>query len=608
LVAKPSNIFLKLNYHRTPTHYGVLMPLAFPSPILFHTLPWTDIQPYFDDLESRPLTIETIDSWLADWSRLAELLRERAARVRVATVKDTTDIEAEAAFKDYLKNIFPHAQKGNNTLTKKLLTYTETPPPSSLIPHPSSLIPPGMEIPLREMRVEAELFREENLPLQAEEQQNSIKFNKIVGAQTVDWDGQETTITQLSPLYQSSDRATREQMWRMIDAREQADRASINKLWTEVLHNRLQQAANAGFPGDYRAYRWKHLNRFDYTPSDCRTFHDAIEKVAVPAAGRIYEKHRQRLGVESLRPWDLDLYQQTYPIFSDEIRPFDGEAELLDRGSAVFHQVDPALGVYFDTMRAEGLIDFINRKGKGPGAFCTSFEASHRPFIFGNAVGQAADVNTLLHESGHAFHNFEVFKLPYYAQRNPPMEFNEVASMAMELLASPYLTKGGYYTPEESARARLRHLEKNLLFWPYMAVVDAFQHWVYENPTLAANPANCDAAWAEQWDRFIPFVDFTGLEEAKTLGWHRKRHIHRSPFYYIEYGLAQLGATQVWGNALRDQAGALTAYRRALSLGGTAPLPELYRTAGAKFAFDVETLGEAVALTERVINELESER
>ena len=560
------------------------MALNFPSPSLFNTLPWTDIQPYFDDLEARELTADTVNAWLADWSRLAELLCERGARVRVATVKDTTDTKAEAAFKDYLQNIFPHAEKGNNALTKKLLE--------------SGLVPEGMEIPLREMRVEAEIFREENLPLQSEEHQISIQFNKIVGAQTVEWDGQEITIIQLGPLYQQSDRATRERMWRLINAREQADRAAINDLWTRVLSIRLQQAANAGFPGDYRAYRWKVRSRFDYSPKDCRTFHDAIEKVAVPAAGRVYEKHRQRLGVEALRPWDLDLYQQTYPIFSDEIQPFDGEAELLDRGSAVFHQVDPALGAYFDTMRAAGLIDFLNRKGKGPGAFCTSFEASHLPFIFGNAVGQAADVNTLLHESGHAFHNFEVFHLPYTHQRNPPMEFNEVASMAMELLASPYLTKdlGGYYTPKEAARARLRHLEKNLLFWPYMAVVDAFQHWVYENPVAAANPANCDAAWVEQWDRFIPFIDFTGLEDAKALGWHRKRHIHRSPFYYIEYGLAQLGATQVWGNALRDQAGAVAAYRHALSLGGTTPLPELYRAAGAKFAFDAETLKAAIDL------------
>lgn len=581
------------------------MFLPFPTPTLFLTLPWADIQPYFDALAAQPLTPGTVNAWLADWSRLAELLVERAARVRVATVQDTTNAEAEAAYKDYLQNIFPHAQKGHNVLTQKLLAFHET----------TGLTPAGMELPLREMRVEVELFREENLPLQAEEQQNAIRFNKIVGAQTVQWGGEETTITQLAPTYMASDRATRQQMWHQINAREQADRAAINELWGEILGLRLQIAANAGYPGDYRTYRWKYLKRFDYTPADCRTFHAAIEQVAVPAAGRVYEKHRQRLGVDTLRPWDLDLYQQTYPIETDDIRPFDGETELLDRGSAVFRQVDSVLAGYFDTMRAEGLIDLVNRKGKGPGAFCTTYEAAHLPFIFGNAVGQPADVNTLLHESGHAFHAFETFKLPYYFQRDSPMEFNEVASMAMELLAAPYLTGdasspglGGYYTPEQAARATLRHLEKNLLFWPYMAVVDTFQHWVYEHLDLAANPANCDAVWVEQWDRFIPFIDFTGLEDARPLGWHRKRHIHRSPFYYIEYGLAQLGATQVWSNARRDQAGAVAAYRSALALGGTAPLPELYRTAGAKFAFDVETLQEAVSLIEKIILELENHK
>ncbi|HNB54140.1 MAG TPA: M3 family metallopeptidase, partial [Anaerolineales bacterium] len=427
--------------------------MNFPSPSHFLTLPWTDIQPYFDTLETQPLTPDTVETWLADWSRLSELLQERATAVRVATVQDTTNAEAETAFKDYLQNIFPHAQKANHALTQKLLA--------------SGLTPAGMEIPLREMRVDAELFRETNLPLQAAEHQNALRFNKLVGAQTVTWGDEETTITQLGPLYQQSDRATREQMWRLIDAREQADRAAINELWAEVLDLRLKQAANAGYPGDYRAYRWQRLKRFDYTPEDCRTFHAAIEQVAVPAAGRVYEKHRAPLGVDTLRPWDLDLYQQTYPIFADDIQPFDGEKELLDRGSAIFHHVDPALGVYFDTMRNAGLIDFLNRKGKGPGAFCTSYEAQHLPFIFGNAVGQAADVNTLLHESGHAFHGFETFKLPYTHQRNPPMEFNEVASMAMELLSAPYLTHdfGGYYTPAQAARARLGHLEKNLLFW-----------------------------------------------------------------------------------------------------------------------------------------------
>jgi oligoendopeptidase F len=177
----------------------------------------------------------------------------------------------------------------------------------------------------------------------------------------------------------------------------------------------------------------------------------------------------------------------------------------------------------------------------------------------------------------------------------------------MELLAAPYLDQGhgGFYTPEEANRARVEHLEGSLLFWPYMAVVDAFQHWVYTNAEAALDPANCDAAWLDLWRRFMPSVDWIGLETECATGWHRKLHIHQLPFYYVEYGLAQLGAVQLWRNARRDQAGAVTAYRRALALGGTVPLPQLFATAGARFAFDAETLGEAVALMESTINELD---
>jgi oligoendopeptidase F len=232
---------------------------------------------------------------------------------------------------------------------------------------------------------------------------------------------------------------------------------------------------------------------------------------------------------------------------------------------------------------------------------------SKQPFIFQNAVGLHGDLQTILHESGHAFHCFERYSLPYAPQRQIGMEIAEVASMAMELLAAPYLAKdqGGVYSDADAARARIEHLESEMLFWPYMAVVDAFQHWVYENPDAALDGGNCDAEWARQWNRFMVGVDWSGLEQEMTTGWHRKLHIHEVPFYYVEYGLAQLGAVQVWANALRDQAGAVANYRRALALGGTVSLPQLYAAAGARFAFDTATLRDAVDLMERVMGELE---
>ena len=274
----------------------------------------------------------------------------------------------------------------------------------------------------------------------------------------------------------------------------------------------------------------------------------------------------------------------------------------------MFHRVDSRFGEYYDTMARESLLDLDNRKNKAPGGYCTSFPMSRRPFIFANAVGLPDDLQTMLHESGHAFHNFERYALPYTQQRQVGLEFAEVASMSMELLAAPYLAAkdGGVYSEADAARAHIEHLEKNILFWPYMAVVDAFQHWVYENPADAADPSKCDAQWAAQWNRFMSGVDWSGLEEEMKTGWQRKLHIHQVPFYYVEYGLAQLGAVQIWANALSDQAGAVASYRRALALGGTVLLPQLFAAAGAKFAFDAATLRKYVDLMERTIEKLEA--
>jgi oligoendopeptidase F len=314
--------------------------------------------------------------------------------------------------------------------------------------------------------------------------------------------------------------------------------------------------------------------------------------------------------VDTLRPWDLsdgNWERPAPPVGHASLKPYQTEAELVAKTAGVLQRVDPALGEHFETMRREQLLDLENRKGKAPGGYCTYFATQRRPFIFMNAVGLHNDVQTLLHEAGHAFHAFESSQLRYLHQMGAPMEFSEVASMAMELLAAPYLTgdAGGFYTAPEAAQARVEHLEEIILFWPYMAVVDAFQHWAYTHPQDALDTDRCDATWRALWQRFIPAVDWSGLEAELVTGWQRKLHIYRVPLYYIEYGLARLGAVQVWGQALNDQAGAVARYRRALALGGTATLPQLYETAGARFAFDVETLGQAVTLIEQTLDTLE---
>jgi oligoendopeptidase F len=552
---------------------------------------WEQIEPYFQELSARPIDADSVATWLADWTRLSDLINERYTHLNVAVTQDTEDEAAEARFNDFLDQIFPGVKAAEQELKEKLLA--------------SGLEPQGFEIPLKKMRTEAEIFRKENIPLLTEERKLSSEYNRVIGTQTVDWQGEQRTLQQMRVVFQTPDRDLRQRAWRAMSERWLEDRQAINQLWQKFMRVRGELHKYAGLES-YRAYRWSQMLRLDYTPQDSQQFDHAILEMVVPAATRVYERHRQKLGVERLRPWDLDL--DLYPLDLPALASYGNVENLKSTAETIFYRIDPALGDYFHIMRSENLLDLENRKGKAPGGYCTAFPVAKRPFIFMNAVGLPGDVRTILHESGHAFHNFERFDLPYAQQRFPGLEFSEVASMSMELLSAPYLSveQGGFYATEEATRARIHHLEHILIFWPYMAVVDAFQHWVYENHDLASDPSNCDAKWLELWEQYIPGVDWSDLSAQAMTGWHRKQHIHRAPLYYVEYGLAQLGAVQVWRNAMQDQQRSVERYRQALSLGGTASLPELFQAAGARLAFDAQTLGQAVELVEGKIEELET--
>jgi oligoendopeptidase F len=549
---------------------------------------WDEFKPYLDALLAREITADNVVEWLTDSAAITERISEIYSRRYVATTLDTTDKDAEERFMQFLQTVIEPSQVVQQQLREKLLA--------------TGLEPDGFAIGLRNMRAQAALFREANVPLFTEESRLEQEYDKVVGAQTVMWHGEEKTLSQMLPVQFEQDRAVREQAWRLEMDRRLEDRAVLNDLWKAFLTLRLKIAANADEP-DYRAYRWKASMRFDYTPEDCTRFHHAIETAVVPAAERLYDRKRRLLGLDTLRPWDTEVDPMNRP----PLKPFADVRTLSATTRAIFERVDPALGEFYAVMEREGLLDLENRKGKAPGGYQTTYPASRRPFIFMNAVGLHDDVQTLLHEGGHAFHAFESFALPSYQQDDAPIEMCEVASMSMELLAAPYLARsqGGFYSDEDTARARAEHLEGMIRFWPYMAVVDAFQHWVYTHTDAAMNPDNCDETWAALWDRFMRGIDYTGLDDVKATGWHRKLHIFQIPFYYVEYGLAQLGAAQVWANALRDQAGAVAQYRRALALGGTRPLPELFSAAGAKFAMDAETLGASVSLIESTLETLE---
>ncbi len=548
---------------------------------------WEDIAPYYEALATAPLDLSNVEAWLKEWSDFESALREAAALASIAYTTDTANPAKEAANLRFTSEIAPQTGEQGVRLSKRLLDlgYRRA----------------DLDTLLRRLQNQFDLFREENVPLSKEEAKLNSEYNKITGGLTVNWEGQELPIPRLAPFLLSQDRAVRERAFRLGAAAYVEKHDALADLFDRMYAVRADIARNAGF-ANYRDYLHQAKNRFDYTPADCEEFHAAVEQTVVPAVARLYARRKAQMGLDALRPWDTAVD----PEGRAPLKPFETVDTLIERAETIFQRLDPTLGGYFATMAHEHLLDLDSRKGKRPGGYCTGLPYRGRPFIFMNAVGVAGDVDTLLHEAGHAFHSFEAFALPLFFQRHPGSEMAEVASMSMELLTATYLAKedGGYYSTDDARRARIEHLEGILTALPHIASVDAFQHWIYTSGEGHDREAR-DAAWLRIRSRFEQGVDWRGLEEERIARWYRQLHIFLYPFYYIEYGIAQIGALQVWRNSLTDHAGALAAYRRALALGATAPLPQLYEAAGAKLAFDAETMGDLVALVEEQIAALE---
>ncbi|MEA2713893.1 MAG: oligoendopeptidase [Gemmatimonadales bacterium] len=559
-----------------------------PSPSAFAKASWDDVAPYFDDLAARPLEPSTIDPWLAEWSRLEELVSEAASRAMIAYTIDTSDREKEADHLRFSTEVLPRMEERSVELARRLVE--------------SGHSTPELATTLARFRTQIEIFRDENVPIFAELEEHSARYQRITGSIMVEWEGVELPLPHLQPYLKSPDRAVRERAFRAASLPYVQRRDELATLFDRMYQLRMRAARNAGF-ANFRDYIFPAKFRFDYTPADCERFHEAVEQTVTPAVERIMEARRKRLGLDVLRPWDLAVD----PYREKPLRPFSDASELAGKAQRVFERIDPLLGREFQTMIDEGLLDLESRKGKAPGGYCETLHFHGRPFIFMNAVGLVEDVMTLLHEAGHAFHAFAAHRLPLIWQRHPGSEAAELASMSMELLATPHLTQPvGYFTAQDARSAWLEHLEDILLSLVHIASVDAFQTWIYTSGQ-GGNADARDAAWLRIRSRFERGVDWSGLERERVARWNRQLHIFMYPFYYIEYGIAQLGAVQVWRNSLENPVQAVARYREALSLGAVQTLPEIYRTAGARLTFDVDSIAELVQLVERHIDRARSE-
>ena len=536
-----------------------------------------DIKRAYERLEEMPVsTQEAAEEWLDAWAEVQSAIAEVVSRTHFATTRNTRDEEAEAEFKRVSEEVIPLASQLDEKAKRKLLSL------------PAGWIPAEMGEVRKSAEWAVELFREENLPLVTKEIQLSLEYQKIAGEWATEFDGQRLTAQQLRVYLEKPAGDIREKAYRAIYDMHRADYLRLNDLFDEALAVRKEMAVNADVP-DYVHYKYKDYTRLSYGPDDGARFREAVAEYVVPAVDEIMERRREKLGVEFIRPWDRDVV----PGGGEPPKVYDDVENLKAKAAAVLGEVDPRFADAFRLMDEKGYLDLENREGKAPGAYMDEFAEERISLIFGNAAGATRDFDTLVHEGGHAMHGFLSRHLPY-PEREVPMEFAEVASMSMELLVRPFL--GLVYPDDYLEPLMLKQLEKPLTFLPFMAMLDGFQDWVYIDAAGADGEKRAEY-WRALEDRFRPYINWDGLDEYKELGW-QYNHVYTVPLYYIEYGIAQVGALQIYSRSLEDYDNAVRDYERALSLGNTVGLPELFGAAGVKFVMkNPEVLKEVVDRT-----------
>ena len=519
-----------------------------------------------------PVNTEKLHQWILDWSELESVLGEVSSRRYVAMTCNTRDEKAAKAYSDFVENIQPLMIEYDDKLNRKLMVH----------PSKDSLKEEFGEW-LKGVQVSLDLFSPDNIPLETEENKAIQAYQKITGGMSVEFDGEVKTMQQLAAYMEKTDRDLRERAWRAMWERRLQDKEALDKSYDNLFAIRKQIAKNAHCK-DFIDYIFLAKHRFDYTPADCEAFHESIEKLVLPLQKEMYKRRAQKMGLTKLRPWDLDVD----PLSRPPLKPYQSGDELIEKVDCIFESIHSQAGKWAREMQAKKLIDPDSRLGKAPGGYQIGFDESRLPFIFMNSANTDRDIYTLLHESGHSFHQFALANQPIVAYRDVPAEFAEVASMSMELIGMSNLKP--FYGNDHEAIARSTEGELADVIWlfPWVASIDSFQHRLYSFPEHTAEDRS--DIWSEIMDRYDAGIDYSGLEAVRRNLWQKQLHLFECPFYYIEYGIAQIGALQVWANFKKDPQKAIDDLFKAESLGSSRPIPELFATANIKFDFTPKTL------------------
>lgn len=550
---------------------------------------WSGLEPYFEELLSRSIDSENaLRAWMKDRSELEAVLSEDGAWRYIKMTCDTTDEELRNSFNYFVQEIQPKIAPYNDKLNKKV---AESPFLKDLESKK------GYDIMIRELRKEIEIFREENIPLFTEMQTKSQEYGQISGAMTIELAGKELTLQQAGVELQKTDRRWRQDVYNKISTRRLLDRDKLDQLFNKLIELRDQVARNADF-ANYRDYMFKAMGRFDYSPQDCFAFHEAVASEVAPMLNNFARQRREKLGLDQLRPWDKAVDIEGRP----PLQAFKGGEDLLNKSIEVFRKIDPYLGDCLETMKEMGRLDLESRKGKAPGGYNYPLAESGVPFIFMNATSTLRDMVTLMHEGGHAVHAFLCDNLELNEFKDTPSEVAELASMSMELISMDYWDIF-FENEEDLKRAKREHLEQIIETLPWVATIDKFQHWIYENPnhSIEERLSNWERILAEFSDSE---TDWTGLELNKSYVWQRQLHLYEVPFYYIEYGMAQLGAIAVWRNYKQNKKIGLEGYLKALKLGYTATIPDIYEAANISFDFSKQYIGELMSFVKHELDNI----
>ena len=559
----------------------------------FDASQWENIEPYVNDLLQRKLSCSScLETLISDSSNLAEHISETGALFYIDMTCDTENDEKKNAFLNFVEYVRPKLSEFSDKLNRKIIN------------HPSiEDLPTRYDLMIRGIKSDIEIFRIENIPLGVKQTKLVTRAQGITGAMTVEFEGKERTFPEMKAYLESNDRKQRQNAWESMVKRWMQNSDELSEIFDKLIGIRHQISLNAGFES-YTDYMFRAMHRFDYSVEDCLIFHKSIEEVCMPIIKKINSERLSAFGLDTLSPWDVNEKSGSGPDVAGKqpLRPFETVDEMVAKLSKLFHNMSNDLGIKFDKLVEMDTLDLETRKGKAPGGYQYYLEKSRIPFIFMNAAGLQGDLETMIHESGHAFHSLYCGHLDLIDERDYPIEFAEVASMSMELLTQPEWNI--FYEKQDDAnRARISHLEGVVFLLPWIATIDAFQHWIYANPKHTRDERKNQ--WISLRERFGSVMDWKGNEEFRELSWQQQGHLFGVPFYYVEYGIAQLGALQLWQTHRNNPEKALKSYSNAMKLGNTKTLPDLFAAAELKLGFDEEHLYSLINEVEIAMSEIQ---